>query len=459
MPLNQVVHDDWMAKVSVKNTFISLESTSATGVSRRRSVPASAKLCLGESPRGTSSVKMHVVHADSDGSTDAHTEGSTCSDCGTKTPDSLDNYCFDESASYSCIEEMPFQGVWLVPPPPMPFVQVTPIVEPPRARLNTKAAAFQPKTAEDTLKELSKDSAKPYRDQAREVISWAKQTIEGSKDVEGVEIIANESSKGWTMIIRPHKKADEQETDRLATIAKDALLDAASGSRCIYFMGYTAPKSSVFRPQGFEATLGAMESARDACWHVFKKGFCRHGEDCCKQHPVCEVPIDVVIECTQFNASSSFIKEFKQEVADLTMSVMATLEASPYADNVEAVRSESSEAWTIEVTPKEQLPNHKDFLLTVAKSALFNATSGSNSCYIMGYANKPFITTSTGFLTMLGDMQDESRACWDLYSKGMCSRECTCRWEHPECFVPLKIVVKERSSLDGLSAKLESLAC
>ena len=28
-----------------------------------------------------------------------------------------------------------------------------------------------------------------------------------------------------------------------------------------------------------------------------------------------------------------------------------------------------------------------------------------------------------GFVSMLGDMQDESRVCWDLYSKGSCGRD------------------------------------
>merc|ERR1719446_970756 len=92
----------------------------------------------------------------------------------------------------------------------------------------------------------------------------------------------------------------------------------------------------------------------------------------------------------------------------------------------------------------------------------------------MGYAAMPFISKSQGFIAVLGDMQDESRAwgfiavlgdmqdesraCWDFYTKGVCSRECVCRWEHPECLMPINVVIKKRGSLKGLNAALERLA-
>merc|ERR1719502_699184 len=114
---------------------------------------------------------------------------------------------------------------------------------------------------------------------------------------------------------------------------------------------------------------------------------------------------------------------------------------------VEAVKSKESQGWTIEVSPKENSASTKDYLLELAKGALFSATSSSNTAYIMGYAKAPFMSTPRGLVTILGDMQDESRACWDFYSNGRCTRECECRWEHPECLMPLNIVFKEDSAM------------
>merc|ERR1719247_2689079 len=125
---------------------------------------------------------------------------------------------------------------------------------------------------------------------------------------------------------------------------------------------------------------------------------------------------------------------------------------------MQAFKDKGSQGWTIEVMPKEEQKAHKEYLLTLAKNAIFNATSRSNTAYIMGYAGNPFATKEHGFVAILGDMQDETRACWDFYSKGMCTRDCGCRWEHPECLTPINVVVKERSSLRCSPAVLEYLA-
>lgn len=208
-------------------------------------------------------------------------------------------------------------------------------------------------------------------------------------------------------------------------------------------MGYCSPKPFVMQPQGFEATLAAMESPVSACWHVFKKGFCRHGNECAKMHPVVEFPVRILVESIQFNSCSSFVSTFKQEVADLTMAVIASLGECNYTEKVEAFKDKDCQGWTIEVSLKQGSSMHKNYILTLAKSALYSATNNSTTVYIMGYAQKPFQPKSRGFVTLLGDMQDESVACWDFYSKGMCRHDCTCRWTHPECLVPINVALKE----------------
>jgi len=77
--------------------------------------------------------------------------------------------------------------------------------------------------------------------------------------------------------------------------AQRALLEVTTQSKCIYIMGYASTNPFRLRADGFEATIGLMENATRACWHVFKKGFCRHGVNCNKQHPIFEVPFQVTV--------------------------------------------------------------------------------------------------------------------------------------------------------------------
>ena len=57
-------------------------------------------------------------------------------------------------------------------------------------------------------------------------------------------------------------------------------------------------------------------------------------------------------------------------------------------------------------TLQEELKPHKEYLVSLAKNLLFNATSNSNNVYIMGYSAKPFMEKSQGFVTVLGAMQE-----------------------------------------------------
>jgi len=346
---------------------------------------------------------------------------------------SLDNYSFEAAF-----------------PQYLPSVQCLPCSEAlGQSRLSSKASAFKPQWA-------AEDPAK-HTHLFADAIGLAQKAIQDSEYVGSLEVV--DSAQGLSMVILPRWQNDnELETERLLTIAKGALLDAASKSKNIFLMGYCSPQPFTPQAQGFEATLGVMENPKEACWHVFKKGFCRHGVDCCKQHPIYQMPVRVLVESAHFNSCARFTSSFKQEVADLAMAAMATLGDCAYADNVEAVKHNVYQGWTIEVMPKQDIPAHREYLLALAKNALFNASNVSNTLYIMGYAAKPFITKAQGFVAILGDMQDDTRACWDFYSKGTCARECACRWEHPECLMPINVVVKQRSSLKGLNAALECLA-
>lgn len=451
----------------VKNTFINLEPLAAPTKRTCKSVPASSRLCRQDFV-GLGDGKLLAVSVDSDVSTDAQTDASTCSQCGVMTPMTmtpmltgleppplaLDSFCFEEATTSPVSHSWPQEGHSQNPR----FTAVSNVQSAhspeivSHSRLSSRAIAFQPKV-------VTQDLAKqPFKRHFEDVLNRAKRAMQESGYVANVEVRLDED--GWSISVQPIEMADGKwQTDRLLTIAKESLLQACSKSKCIYILGYCAPKPFVMRAQGFEATLGAMESARTACWHVYKKGFCRHGASCCKEHPACEMTVRVLVESVQFNSPCHrFQKYFTQQVADLATAVTTTLRECSYADQVEAFVNEDCQGWNIEVTAKEELSSHREYLTTLAKNILFSGTSKSNTLYIMGYAAKPFITKAEGFVTILGDMQDESRACWDLYSKGSCCRECECRWEHPECFMPIKVVFKARPSQKCLHAELESMA-
>jgi len=422
---------------TVKNTFITIEFTPKNAATRRSSVPASSRL----------SRKAHAnmcggkllgdnVHSDSTYETEA--SGSS----GTRTPNSLDDLSpmlsFFPSPQEVCVFP---QNSWSTPPwsldqiapPPKPHSQLR------RIGLNSKAAAFQPQGLVQS--QAAEPNTEPYKKHIAEVIRLAKVSLKYSQHVKGVEI--SEDATGWSVIIKP--KGNEEnlfQTELLTTLAKEALLDAAAKSKCIYVMGYCAPKPFNMNPLGFDATLGAMQSAPSACWHVFKKGFCRHGDDCCKQHPHLQVPVHVIVEGAQLKSCTRFAEAFKEQVADLALTVTAALGENPHVEFVEAFKDQDSQGWSIELTVNKHEAVDKEMLLTLAKNALFNGSGRSEFIYIMGYAAKPFMRTSGGFVTILGDMQDESRVCWDLYSKGFCSRDCVCCWEHPECLMSLNVIVK-----------------
>lgn len=450
-----------VVSATVKNTFLNFEFLPTSSQRASKSVPASCRLSRQDFV-GIGDGKLLGLNNDSDVSTDAQTDASTCSQCGVKTPMSFDNYCFEEAstspASYDQPQETRSQNGLLAPPiaTRSPLAKIARSPNSPSQsqsqsiRLSSRATAFQPQAV------IEDPARQQYKRQFSEVLARAKNIMKASEHLAHVELCAD--TRGWSFILQANGKADALETERLLSIAKGALLESTSKSKCAYIIGYCSPKPFVMQPRGFEATLGAMGSAQTACWHIFKKGFCRHGATCNKEHPACQVPVRVLVESAQFTACPQFEVHFRQQVADLAMAVTSTLRSCSYADQVKSFVDPDRQGWKIEVTTKEELSQHKEYLAALAKNVLFNGSNDSTTLYIMGYAVNPFITKMDGFVTVLGGMQDESQACWDLYSKGVCSRDCECRWEHPACLMPINVVFKPSSSLKSLDAALASLA-
>jgi hypothetical protein len=273
------------------------------------------------------------------------------------------------------------------------------------------------------------------------VIKAAVKTMRDSDLISSLEI--SDNLRDCAIIVQA--RGDPALTESVLELAHQALLDAASQSKCIFVMGFCAPKPFNMCPSGFEVTLGAMESATAACWHVFKKGFCRHGDDCRKQHPTCKIPVRVLVETSQLNAPVPTICDFKLKVADLVSTVASALEKCPSCVCVETMRKEPSKCWTLELTTKAEGRVNEEYLLSVIKSTLLNHSSTSQGVYMLGYAANPFISRPNGCAVVIGNMAAETRACWDFYSKGLCRKGCACKWEHPNCSMPINIVIKPHS--------------
>jgi hypothetical protein len=433
----------------VKNTFITLKSAELA-TTRRMSVPPSLRLCIGGKDFTCSGdfSDMRVSgrpQADSEVSTDVCTE---CSyddvESGYRTPLLSD----DEDSPYGrALPMSPMMKAFgeashandVEPPPPPCFLSTRPAIAKksprPLVRLSSAAPAFKPLASKEQV--VSHQYDHPFA----KVIKAAVKTMRDSDLISSFEI--SDNLRDCAIIVQAN--GDPALTESVLELAHQALLDAATQSKCVFVMGFCAPKPFNMCPSGFEVSLGAMESATAACWHVFKKGFCRHGDDCRKQHPTCKIPVRVLVEAPQLNAPVPTICDFKLKVADFVTTVASALEDCPSCVRVETMRKESSKCWTIELTTKAEGRVNEEYLLSVIKSTLLSHSNSSQGVYMLGYAAKPFISRPNGCSVVLGSMAAETRACWDFYSKGLCRKGCACKWEHPDCSMPINIVIKPHS--------------
>jgi hypothetical protein len=226
-------------------------------------------------------------------------------------------------------------------------------------------------------------------------------------------------------------------------LAKRALFQATEESKNVFVIGYCAPdKAFTTKAQGFEAQLTVMEHPQQACWRMFKHASCSHGTSCPKEHPGLQVPVRVFVEAPHFQAAAppQTIQHCKQEFATFMMTVTSMLASS--CGLAASLNSQGGDGWSIEIPLLAEYSSLQEHFLTRARDAFMEASQESKSVYVMGFGSTPFISKSNGFVTMLGDMADECQACWDVYTEGLCSRQCSCRWQHPQCLMPVSVEFK-----------------
>jgi hypothetical protein len=94
----------------------------------------------------------------------------------------------------------------------------------------------------------------------------------------------------------------------------------------------------------------------------------------------------------------------------------------------------------------EDIASGRQQALERIQKNLIKSAENSESVYVLGYQSRPFTHTEFGCAAVLGGMHDETKACWDVYTKGYCRRERasqTCRWQHPSPQVPVHIEVRK----------------
>lgn len=322
-------------------------------------------------------------------------------------------------------------------------------------RLNAKAAPFMPvappplPNPPSVINNGDNRGAEGFKRQIASIIRDAMKIIEQAKEV--FRITLHEDDRGeWTAVIYPRGQQSEDPAkamEVLTALAKDTIMATANKSKHIYLIGYCASWTKA-RPCGFDATFAAMHNAGFACWHLYKKGFCRHESQCRKQHPQFLVPIHVIISVVQLQGSTLWERMFKKQLLAFAKDLMTMIQASPYVESVEAYRDDDLSGWTVEVVARDNMviPNGRsvrECLQADLQDAFFQASSNSESLYVVGYESLCFFKLPNGFITFLGNMQNEGKACWNMYAKGMCQMGAGCRWYHPSCFMPFGIVVKD----------------
>jgi len=431
----------------VRNTFINYDTKQQHGSAKRRNKSLPPLFRLGDERNELLEISCVIV--DSDDSTDVRTEAGSddtpSSDMGNHSsyaPSSSHGHAgpCEPCAPVTYLSSGPQGYTWMQPP------QIAPVA------LSSKASAYEPK--QQPIQPLSQNDVDSHAGVA-EMVEAAKQILQRSPEIATADL--TQSLDGWSLVVTPAKNSNAGGTHVLA-LAKRALFEAAEKSKSVYVLGYNSPAVAfATKAQGFESRLGVMASPHRACWRSFKQGSCHHGATCCKEHPILEVPVRVFLEAAQFQltANEQVVKHCNQEFASFLMMIISWLTNT--SGLPVSLFDLGGEGWSIEIPILDEHSNLREHLLALARSAFTEASRKSKNVFLMGFGAKPFIPKPNGFVAMLGEMADSNWACWDVYKEGVCAREGACRWQHPQCLMPVSLVLKPVES-PKVNAMVDSIA-
>lgn len=304
------------------------------------------------------------------------------------------------------------------------------IPAPGQAKLSSKAVAYQPRR-------LLTPEAAGRRKNIVDVLEAVRTVLEDGSSIKNVDVFEQDGS--WSLALTPHKK-NRMNIDQLLTFAQEALLKVAEQSRNVYVLGYDARETAFTpQPQGKSCRLGVMESTQYACWRYFQKGKCSYGPDCCKEHAVLEVQLQIRVEMAKLDAPKQTVQQFKNEVADFLLAVTSMLAGCIGIAGAETFHEDQN--CCVEILVNDDAKHQKEHFSSMAKQIIADMAQHS-TVHLIPNKGEQFIPKSKGFVFTVGDMPDPDNACWDLYMNGNCWRESCCRWKHPQCLVPVNVVIK-----------------
>jgi len=103
-----------------------------------------------------------------------------------------------------------------------------------------------------------------------------------------------EGPRGWSIVAKIAAEDAHHKESALAA-AREALLQAARQSSCVYVLGHRA-QPFMSTPVGFASSLGAVADESKACWSMINQGFCRKGCACRWEHPACQTTVNVMVQ-------------------------------------------------------------------------------------------------------------------------------------------------------------------
>jgi len=124
------------------------------------------------------------------------------------------------------------------------------------------------------------------------VVAAAAAALAGSDYIKCAK--TTEGPRGWSIVAKIAAEDAHRKEAALAA-AREALLQAARQSSCVYVLGHRA-QPFLSTPVGFASSLGAVADESKACWSMINQGFCRKGCACRWEHPACQTTVNVMVQ-------------------------------------------------------------------------------------------------------------------------------------------------------------------
>jgi hypothetical protein len=259
LALPSCTFDEEICMPVVKNTFLTLQQHSPCA-NRRLSIPASLRLCVEKAPRDEKDCQRESA------------KHRACSDASTAFGTDID----DEDAvlrSDSGLTDVSS-----------------------RSNLGSRGRSNSKESANSNPQPQQTCGWEPWMRYPYDFAKVIKRTIRLMQESELIASVEKSQSPNECILTIRMSAEGACQKDQVLAVAQKALLDIAVPCKSIYIVGFRSPSPFVPTASGFDVKYGAMGNANAACWHYFKRGFCRYGDTCRKQHAIWEMPTRVLIE-------------------------------------------------------------------------------------------------------------------------------------------------------------------